>query len=428
MFEFFLFVLGILTSLGETGLYSLFFSLLIVLLIVFYYFIDKSRFSLGFSGTYLIIGLLATGFYSFGASQYIYGQLNATYIIKLPLFFAFSFLIYSLLRRDVIYYVFGVGFGSTIYSLLCFISTIRSPYWWKISAREFVPFLASSRDIDNELGQVFLNSLDPLQSSCLGVSLCILSLSFYSNQISKKNFVTLLCLLSFSVISILLLSLTMQSRSTLLLSILNLLSLSIFIPSLRIFDKYERSIFFLRQSVKQRRNALIFFLVVVAFISLLPLIRDFVYGNSLAIGNFDIEKVERDLYGNRSYLFSFGIISILNLNNPTDMSEQLSGIFGDLDALRTFHNIFIDQYFNSDFWGLVCVTLFVLPVFLLGFKYVVRLLAGNTFSRYNILFLNFFFSFLIISLTSSPFKPVYAVTFVVSTIFSFHARLLGKTD
>lgn len=428
MFEFFLFVLSILTSLGETGLYSLFFSLLIVLLIVFYCFIDKSRFSLGFNGTYLIIGLLATGFYSFGASQYIYGQLNPTYIIKLPLFFAFSFLIYSLLRRDVIYYVFGVGFGSAIYSLLCFISTIRSPYWWKISAREFVPFLASSRDIDNELGQVFLNSLDPLQSSCLGVSLCILSLSFYSNQISKKNFVTLLCLLLFSAISILILSLIMQSRSTLLISFLNLLSLLIFIPSLRIFDKYQRSMFFLRQSVKQRRNVLIFLLVIVLFIPLLPLIRDFVYGNPLGIGNIDIDKVERDLYGNRSHLFSFGIISILTLNNPTDMSEQLSSIFGDLNALRSFHNIFIDQYFNSDFWGLVCVTLFVLPVFLLGFKIVVRLLAGNTFSRYNILFLNFFFSFLIISLTSSPLKPIYAVTFVVSTIFSFHARLLEKTD
>ena len=156
------------------------------------------------------------------------------------------------------------------------------------------------------------------------------------------------------------------------------------------------------------------------------MIRDFVYGNSLAVGNIDIDKVERDLYGNRSYLYSYGIISILTLNNPTEMSEKLSGIFGDLNSLRSFHNIFIDQYFNSDIWGLICVTLFVLPVFLLGFKYVVRLLAGSTFSRYNILFLNFFFSFLIISLTSSPFKPVYAVTFVVSIIFSFHAQLLEK--
>lgn len=423
MYSYILLILSIPIALGETGLYSLLFSFAILALSLGRILLLKRQYLFRLNWAYIAFGSAAILFYSFGSFSISLGDYSVLNAFKSFSFFLETYLIFSFLADDIIYYLLGIGVGSAVYPVVLFFHTIQSPYSWKIQGREFLPLSFSGSS--NPLEQVFYNSLDFLQSSSLGLALGVLTLALSSQRLSLSRFrifwvLYVLCVASSSILSILL-----QSRSAFFFSVLNFVCLFFLFPALKIAEIYSRSLYIFRQTVIQRVNLINLSLQVSVFLLFLVPLWDSIHAYQISFDRATISNTSRDLFGARSDLFAFGFTSIIKLTDPADMQSFVYSIFGNFSD-KTFHNIFIDQYYNSDLLGLLMLFAFLFPFSQSLYIIAKRIFFGKTFSVYNTLFVSFSLILIVVMMTSSPLKPVYGVTFIVSIIFTSMVPTSGR--
>ncbi|MCP9773652.1 hypothetical protein KBY66_13690 [Synechococcus sp. Tobar12-5m-g] len=344
------------------------------------------------------------------------GELSLVNLLKMPFFFALAMAVVPLLQHRIVYYVLGLSLGATLYPVLCIQATLASPYWWKLSVRELVPFFNNSQEGPNQL---FYNSLDILQSSSLVLALSVFTLALFYGRLPRKSTLTVLWFfqLVLALVNIVL-SIYLQSRSA---TIVNLLSLFLLLFGICLISSGPADNRFVLLDCPPSRAWKIILVAVLAIpfgfllLTSWDILLQQIY---LLTGREQVTIVSRELFAQRSNLFESGFSHLLLLRDPEAMNSYLELAFGSATG-KTFHNLFIDQYFKSDLWGLLFLLPLYVPVISLALI-CMRSFSHKVFSYVLISFLLFLFAFFMISLTSSPFKPVYGVSYINSLVLSWY--------